>query len=62
MNAPETLYPQVAKILPYEARETLRRAAATDAPDWNPMARQIAVDRAIEKVKLQFPQFFRKEH
>ncbi len=50
----------VAKVLPYEARERLRRAAQTDTT-YNPMARIIAIDAAATFIKLQYPQFFRKE-
>ena len=54
--------PQFSLILPYEAREALRRAAATQSTSYNPMAREIAVEAAIARVKIQYPQFFRKEH
>jgi len=54
--------PQLCNVLPWEAREALRRAAATQNTTYNPMAREIAIEAAIARVKIQYPQFFKKEH
>lgn len=56
------MQPQVAKVLPYEARQKLVRAAQTIVTEHNPMARIVAIESATAIIQLQYPQFFRKEH
>lgn len=53
--------PPVAQVLPWEAREALRRAAQVVNTRHDPMAREKAIERCIAKLKLNFPQYFRNE-
>jgi hypothetical protein len=48
-------------ILPKAAREALMKAAETPVTKHDPLARRKAVDRAIEWVKYQYPDYFTKE-
>ena len=47
------------KVLPPAAQALLRAAAAT--PEDAPLARVIAVERAVSKCKRQFSQYFKKD-
>lgn len=48
-------------LLPYEARALLQRAAATPIPPHDPLSRVKAIESASSRLKLEYPQFFRKE-
>lgn len=47
-----------AKVLPPEAARLLQQAAQTPIPGHDPLARVKAIDKAIERVKREYPQFF----
>lgn len=49
-----------AKLLPLEAARLLQQAAQTPIPGHDPLARVRAIDKAIERVKRQYPQFFKE--
>jgi hypothetical protein len=49
-----------AKLLPLEAARLLQQAAQTPIPGHDPLARVKAIDKATERVKRQFPQFFKE--
>lgn len=49
-----------AKLLPLEAARLLQQAAQTPTPGHDPLARVKAIDKATERVKRQFPQFFKE--
>ena len=49
---------QNSKLLPEDARRILMRAAKTDVPMWDPMARVKAIEKATEQVKAMYPQLF----
>ena len=49
-----------AKVLPQEAARLLQQAAQTPIPGHDPLARVKAIDKAIERVKRQYPQFFKE--
>lgn len=53
--------PPVATLLPWEARQMLRRAAAVVPTESNPLARQIAIEEATARIQLLFPRFFKLE-
>lgn len=49
--------PQVAKVLPIQARETLQQAA-----QFMPRSQRVtAINKAINEVRKNHPQFFKKE-
>ena len=49
--------PQVAKVLPIQAREVLQQAA-----QFMPRSQRVtAINRAINEVRKNHPQFFKKE-
>jgi len=48
------------KLLPLAAQRVLIRAANTPITPFNPMARRIAVDRAINQVQRNFSEYFRE--
>lgn len=50
-----------AQVLPERAARMLREAAATPLPYPESLDRRIAVDKAIERVKREFPQHFKTE-
>ncbi len=52
--------PAVCNVLPYEAREALRRAAAVEPTTGDPLAKQRAIDNTVAKLKLQFPEYFKE--
>lgn len=52
----------VATVLPFEAREKLRRAALTEVTEQNPLARLIAIEAAVAFIKMQYPQFFKEDY
>lgn len=54
--------PPLAKTLPQDAALRLQRAALTLIPDHVPLARVRAIEKAIERVKSDYPQYFKKEH
>ena len=49
-----------AKVLPPEAARLLQQAAQTPIPGHDPLARVKAIDKATERVKRQYPQFFKE--
>lgn len=49
-----------AKLLPLEAARLLQQAAQTPIPGHDPLARVKAIDKATERVKRQYPQFFKE--
>lgn len=49
--------PQLSGLLPEQARETLIRASKVE----NERDRRVAIDRAIDDVKLRFPQYFQTQ-
>ena len=50
-----------AKVLPYDAARLLQQAAQTPIPGHDPLARVKAIEKAIERVKREHPQFFRSK-
>lgn len=50
-----------AQVLPERAARMLREAAATPLPYPESLDRRIAVDKAIERVRREFPQYFKTE-
>lgn len=50
--------PEVAKLLPPAARELLVRASRTPG---TPFQRQVAIDDAVQRVRLRWPEYFRPE-
>lgn len=53
--------PPVAQVLPWDAREALRRAAQVVNTRHDPMAKEKAIERCIARLKLQYPNHFRQE-
>lgn len=53
--------PPVATLLPWEAREMLRRAAAVEPTPGNPLARQIAIEEATARIHMLYPNLFKQE-
>ena len=49
-----------ATTLPTDAAKLLKQAAQTPIPGHDPLARVKAIDKAIERVKRQYPQFFKE--
>ena len=49
-----------AKVLPQEAARLLQQAAQTPIPGHDPLARVKAIEKAIERIKRQYPQCFRE--
>lgn len=49
-----------AQVLPPAAREALKRAAMTST-DHAPLARVRALEETIQRLRSQYPEFFRKE-
>jgi len=47
-------------LLPEVAQRTLMRAAQTPITPFNPLARRINVDHAIQQVMRNFPQYFKE--
>lgn len=47
-----------AHVLPPAAVKLLQQAAQTPIVRGSPLARQIAIEKATERVKREFPQFF----
>lgn len=47
------------RSLPIEAQRMLRRAAETPITEQDPLARRRAVDRAIERVQMLYPNHFK---
>lgn len=54
--------PPLAKTLPQDAALRLQRAALTLIPENVPLTRVRAIEKAIERVKSDYPQYFKKEH
>ena len=50
--------PPPAKLLPLEAAKLLQQAAQTPITRADPLARVKAIEKAIERVKREYPQFF----
>lgn len=59
MSDPPTV--EIAQILPPIAREALVQAANLDptVPFGESMERRIQIDTVIDRLKLQYPEFFR---
>lgn len=49
-----------ATTLPLDAAKLLKQAAQTPIPGHDPLARVKAIDKATERVKRQYPQFFKE--
>lgn len=47
-----------ANVLPRDAAKLLQQAAQTPIPGHDPLARVKAIEKAIERVKRDHPQFF----
>lgn len=58
MSGKEFIAP--VKLLPCAAAVLLQQAAQTPTPVNDPLARVKAIDKAIERVKRQCPQFFKE--
>lgn len=54
-------HPPLANVLPLAAARLLQQAALTQNTNNDPLARAKAIDSATERVKREYPQFFRKE-
>jgi hypothetical protein len=50
-----------AQLLPEAAREALKRAARTPIPEFDPLARERAINAAIRSVRLLYPDHFQAE-
>lgn len=50
-----------ASVLPASAARLLQQAAQVPITQDDPLARVKAIERAIERVKRGYPQFFRQE-
>ncbi|HQS22784.1 MAG TPA: hypothetical protein PK670_17120 [Acidovorax defluvii] len=50
---------EICEQLPYEARETLARAAKTPVTSVDRLARLKAIDEAKERIRTRFPKLFR---
>ena len=48
-----------ANVLPRDAAKLLQQAAQTPITRADPLARVKAIEKAIERVKREYPQFFR---
>jgi hypothetical protein len=53
--------PPPANVLPPEAALLLQQAAQTPITRDDPLARVKALEKATERVKRQYPQFFQQE-
>ena len=51
--------PRFNNVLPIEAQRELMRAAQTPITEQDPLARRKAIDKATERVKAKWPQFFK---
>lgn len=51
----------VAKVLPPDAVRLLQQAAQTPITRADPLARVKAIDKATERVKRKYPQYFVQE-
>lgn len=51
--------PPVATTLPPEAARILQQAAKTPITEFDPLARTKAIERAIERVKRNWPEMFK---
>lgn len=49
-----------ANVLPSDAAKLLRQAAQTPITRADPLARVKAIEKAIERVKRKYPQFFKE--
>lgn len=52
--------PPPANVLPRDAAKLLKQAAQTPITRADPLARVKAIEKAVERVKRQFPQFFKE--
>lgn len=53
--------PPIAQVLPYEAREALRRAARVENTSHDPMAKERAIEHVTAQLKLKYPHLFKEE-
>jgi hypothetical protein len=53
--------PRLNFLLPWPAREALRRAAETPVTDADPLARRRAIDKTLQRLRNQYPDYFRKD-
>ncbi len=53
--------PRPANVLPLDARMALAQAAQTPNTRADPRARQKAVETATQRIKQQYPDYFRQE-
>ena len=51
----------VSNHLPFDARMQLVRASQTPITNGDPLARFRAVDEASDRIRYQYPHFFKKE-
>lgn len=51
----------VSQLLPFDARMALVRAANTPVTEYDPLARQIALEEVQAMIKARFPEFFVKD-
>lgn len=58
---PVGVFQRGAQLPPPAAREALQRAAQTPIPDDDPLARVKAIDQCIQRLRRQYPEFFRKD-
>lgn len=49
----------IANVLPADARDALVQAAQSAIPGNDGRWRQRAIEQVIQRIKLQYPQFFR---
>lgn len=52
--------PKLSTVLPPCAAKMLHEASKTPPVFGDPLARRKAVDKTVERVKREYPQFFRK--
>lgn len=52
--------PPPANVLPRDAAKLLQQAAQTPITRADPLARVKAIEKAIERVKREYPQFFKE--
>ena len=53
--------PTNSTLLPMDARLELQRAAQTENTPADPLRRQKAIEKATQRIKARYPQFFKKE-
>lgn len=61
IQAARSIAQEGAQLLPPAVREALREAARTATTQWDPLARERAINRVIERARAQYPEKFRTD-